>query len=56
METAKQIARTGFKVALLSFEEQSGKSDGKAGFVNYADGIRVAEHKLTHAEVAMTDE
>ena len=24
-ETAKQIARTGFKVALMSFEEQSGK-------------------------------
>ena len=41
-ETAKQIARTGFKVALMSFEEQSGKSDGKDGFVHYADGIRMA--------------
>ena len=32
-ETAKQIARTSFKVALMSFEEQSSKSDGKSGFV-----------------------
>ena len=55
-ETAKQIARTGFKVALMSFEEQTGKDDGKAGFINYADGIRVAEQKLAHAGVEMTDD
>ena len=55
-ETAKQIARTSFKVALMSFEEQSGKSDGKSGFVHYADGVRVAEQKLAHAGVVMTDE
>jgi hypothetical protein len=55
-ETAKQIARTGFKVALMSFEEQTGKNDGKAGFINYADGIRVAEQKLAHAGVVMTDD
>ena len=56
-ETVKQIARTGFKVALMSFEEQFGKSsDGKAGFVHYADGVRVAEQKLAHVGVVMTDE
>ena len=55
-ETAKQIARTSSKAALMSFEEQSGKSDGKAGFVHCADGVRVAEQKLAHAGVVMADE
>ena len=55
-ETAKQIARTRFKVALMTFEEQSTKGDVKAGFETYADGIRVAEQKLAHAGVIMSDE
>ena len=53
-ETAKQIARTRFKVALMTFEEQSTKGDIKAGFETYADGIRVAEQRLAHAGVIMT--
>ena len=55
-ETAKQIARTRFKVALMTFEEQSTKGDIKAGFETYADGIRVAEQKVAHAGVIMSDE
>ena len=58
-ETARQrqIARTRFKVALMAFfEEQSTKGDVKAGFETYADGIRVAEQKLAHAGVNMSDE
>ena len=55
-ETARQIARTRFKVALMAFEEQSTKGDIKAGFETYADGIRVAEQKLAHAGVIMSDE
>ena len=55
-ETARQIARTRFKVALMAFEEQSTKGDVKAGFETYADGIRVAEQKLAHAGVIMSDE
>jgi hypothetical protein len=48
-ETARQIAQTRFKVALMAFEEQSTKGDIKAGFETYAEGIRVAEQKLAHA-------
>ena len=57
-ETAKQIARTRFKVSLMAFEEQSStKGDVvKAGLETYADGIRVAEQKLAHAGVIMNDE
>ena len=56
-ETAKQISRTCFKVALMAFEESNGKADNeKTGFVAYADGIRVAEQKLAHAGVVMSDE
>ena len=55
---AAAAVRTGFKVELMSFVEQSGKSsDGKAGFVHYADdGVRVAEQKLARAEVVMADD
>ena len=55
-ETARQIARTRFKVALMAFEGQSTKGDVKAGFETHADGIRVAEQKLAHAGVIMSDE
>jgi hypothetical protein len=50
-ETAKQIARTRFKVALASFEEKSGGEAKKTGFGAYADSIRTAEEKLGHAGV-----
>ena len=55
-ETAKQIARTRFNVALMAFEEQSTKGDVKSGFETNADGIRVTEQKLAHAGVIMNDE
>ena len=54
-ETARQIARSRFKVALASFEEKSGEDGKKAGFEVYADTIRLAEEKLSHAGVVMTD-
>ena len=53
-ETAKQIARSRFKVALGSFIEKNGK-DGNAGFEEYADEVRKAEEKLAQAGVVMTD-
>ena len=40
----------------MAFEEQSTKGDAKAGFETYADGIRIAEQKLAHAGVIMSDE
>ena len=43
-------------VALMSFEEQSDKSDWEAGFVHYADSVSVAEQKIAHAGVVMTVE
>ena len=54
-ETARQIARSRFKVALASFEGKSGEDGKKAGFEVYADTIRLAEEKLSHAGVVMTD-
>ena len=54
-ETAKQIARSRFKVALGSFIEKNGK-DGNAGFEEYADEVRKAEEKLSQAGVVMGDD
>jgi len=55
-ETARQIARSRFKVALASFEEKSGTDSTQAGFEVYADTIRTSEKKLVHAGVQMGDD
>ena len=55
-ETARQIARSRFEVALASFEEKSGTDSTQAGFEVYAGTIRTSEKKLVHAGVQMGDD